>query len=157
MDNCRLTRGVWTIPYPSSIFRLLVERIRPIFLKEKTWIVSSVASSALQGRMVTVFGTAFLQMVHDLEEYARMNSDPAILNSVQEARSALEKLGEKMDNLEAGFDRIAERSCRSYVVRSLAVFSYERLQCSRHLDYLHPEGSVCSFLLLMALSVAHTI
>jgi autophagy-related protein 11 len=31
--------------------------------------------------------------------------------SVQEARVAVEKLIAKMDNLEAGFDRIAERSC----------------------------------------------
>lgn len=58
------------------------------------------------------FGSAFLQVVHDLEEYARESSDPAILNSVQEARFALEKLVQKMDNLEAGFDRIAERSRR---------------------------------------------
>ncbi|KAG9313565.1 hypothetical protein JVU11DRAFT_5892 [Chiua virens] len=56
---------------------------------------------------------AFLQVVQDSEEYARASSDPAILNSLQEARSALEKLVQKMDNLEAGFDRIAERSLLS--------------------------------------------
>ncbi|KAH0835892.1 hypothetical protein J3R83DRAFT_9785 [Lanmaoa asiatica] len=56
---------------------------------------------------------AFLQVVHDLEEYARASSDSAVLNSVQEARFALEKLVQKMDNLEAGFDRIAERSLLS--------------------------------------------
>lgn len=60
-------------------------------------------------------GTAFLQVVQDLEEYARTNSDPALLGSVQEARFALEKLVQKMDNLEAGFDRIAERSRKRYL------------------------------------------
>lgn len=66
----------------------------------------------VHGKGINRFGPAFLQVVHDLEEYAREISDPAILNSVQEARFALEKLVQKMDNLEAGFDRIAERSRR---------------------------------------------
>ncbi|KAF8137319.1 putative peripheral membrane protein [Boletus edulis] len=56
---------------------------------------------------------AFLSVVHDVEEYARSSSDPAILDSVQETRFALEKLVQKMDNLEPGFDRIAERSLLS--------------------------------------------
>ncbi|KAF9239828.1 putative peripheral membrane protein [Melanogaster broomeanus] len=56
---------------------------------------------------------AFLQVVHDLEDYARSSPDPAALGSVQEARFALEKLVQRMDNLEAGFDRIAERSLLS--------------------------------------------
>ncbi|KAF9225984.1 hypothetical protein BS17DRAFT_750485 [Gyrodon lividus] len=56
---------------------------------------------------------AFLQVVHDLEDYARSSTDPAVFGSVQEARLALERLVQKMDNLEAGFDRIAERSLLS--------------------------------------------
>lgn len=89
------------------------------------------------------FGTAFLQVVHDLEEYARSSSDPAILNSVQETRFSLEKLVQKMDNLEAGFDRIAERSRRSLVVPFLIVFSNECFQSFLPLDYQHLEGNVC--------------
>ncbi|KAG2363479.1 putative peripheral membrane protein [Suillus spraguei] len=45
-----------------------------------------------------------LQVLSDLESWAR---------SIQEARSAVDKLIAKMDNLEAGFDRIAERSLLS--------------------------------------------
>lgn len=85
------------------------------------------------------FWTAFLQVVHDLEGYARENSDPAVLSSVQEARFVLEKLVQKMDNLEAGFDRIAERSRTFPFVLLLVVFlmwifavlSASRLSASR--------------------------
>ncbi|KIK99177.1 hypothetical protein PAXRUDRAFT_569510 [Paxillus rubicundulus Ve08.2h10] len=56
---------------------------------------------------------AFLRIVHDLEDYARSSSDPAAFGCVQEARLALERLVQRMDNLEAGFDRIAERSLLS--------------------------------------------
>lgn len=52
-----------------------------------------------------------LQVLTDLETYARSSSNPAAMSSVQEARTAMEKLITKMDNLETGFDRIAERSC----------------------------------------------
>lgn len=52
-----------------------------------------------------------LQVLSDLESWARSGSDPVAMGSVQEARSAVDKLVAKMDNLEAGFDRIAERSC----------------------------------------------
>lgn len=42
------------------------------------------------------------------------------LSSVQEARAGLDKLISKMDTLESGFDKIAERSCKrdsiAYVV-----------------------------------------
>ncbi len=46
----------------------------------------------------------------DLEQFARKSPHPGALASVQEARAGLEKLIHKMDGLEAGFDRIAERS-----------------------------------------------
>lgn len=74
-----------------------------------------------------LFGTEFLQVVHDLEEYARSNSNTTMLNSVEEARSALEKLVQKMDNLEAGFDRIAERSRMLFVDPFLTFFSRDLL------------------------------
>lgn len=89
------------------------------------------------------FGTAFLQAVHDLEEYAQVTSNLEVLNSVQETRFALEKLVQKMDNLEAGFDRIAERSCWFPVVPLLMVFSCGHLQCFLHLGYQRLEGNVC--------------
>lgn len=54
-----------------------------------------------------------LQVLSDLESWARSGSDPVAIGSVQEARSAVDKLIAKMDNLEAGFDRIAERSLLS--------------------------------------------
>lgn len=54
-----------------------------------------------------------LQVLSDLESWARSGSDPVAMGSVQEARSAVDKLIVKMDNLEAGFDRIAERSLLS--------------------------------------------
>ncbi|OJA17862.1 hypothetical protein AZE42_05905, partial [Rhizopogon vesiculosus] len=56
---------------------------------------------------------ALLQVLSDLESYARSGSNPAAMASVLEARTAMEKLIAKMDNLEAGFDRIAERSLLS--------------------------------------------
>ena len=54
----------------------------------------------------------FFRMLDDLEHFARDSQDQAAEVSVQEARSKLEKLVGKMDGLESGFDRIAERSCK---------------------------------------------
>ncbi|EMD35555.1 hypothetical protein CERSUDRAFT_116294 [Gelatoporia subvermispora B] len=54
-----------------------------------------------------------LQVLDDLERFAKSSEDTATLSSVQEARAGLEKLIGKMDSLEAGFDRIAERSLLS--------------------------------------------
>ncbi|KAG6916954.1 hypothetical protein DXG01_004503 [Tephrocybe rancida] len=51
-----------------------------------------------------------LRVLDDLEQYAQTNSDAAALRAVRECRGALDKLIVKMDGLEAGFDRIAERS-----------------------------------------------
>ncbi|KAH7912199.1 putative peripheral membrane protein [Hygrophoropsis aurantiaca] len=54
-----------------------------------------------------------LRILDDLEAYARASTDPAALGSVQESRIALERQVQKMDTLESGFDRIAERSLLS--------------------------------------------
>lgn len=56
--------------------------------------------------------SGLLRVLDDLEQFSRSTNDPAALSAVQECRAALEKLVSKMDNLEAGFDRIAERSRR---------------------------------------------
>lgn len=53
------------------------------------------------------------KVLRELEDLARSNPNPSALISVQEARSSLEKHVQKMDNLESGFDRIAERSLLS--------------------------------------------
>lgn len=53
---------------------------------------------------------ALQRVLDDLEHFAHDRQDEAALNSVREARTGLERLIGKMDNLESGFDRIAERS-----------------------------------------------
>ncbi|KAI0716665.1 hypothetical protein C8Q76DRAFT_794930 [Earliella scabrosa] len=55
----------------------------------------------------------FLRVLDDLEHFAKESSDTVAEASVQEARLKLDKLIGKMDSLESGFDRIAERSLLS--------------------------------------------
>lgn len=100
--------------------------MRHIRSREETWTVSLIkfGERTRKKKDRNRFETAFLQVVHNLEEYARGSPDLAVLNSVQEARFALEKLVQKMDNLEAGFDRIAERSRASLVIHLPIIFSY---------------------------------
>ncbi|CAA7264383.1 unnamed protein product [Cyclocybe aegerita] len=54
-----------------------------------------------------------MQVIVDLEDYAQSSGDSVALNASRECHAALEKLMNKMDNLEAGFDKIAERSLLS--------------------------------------------
>lgn len=51
-----------------------------------------------------------LHVLDDLENYVSSTNDAVGLRAVQESRIAMEKLIVKMDNLESGFDKIAERS-----------------------------------------------
>ena len=51
-----------------------------------------------------------LHVLDDLEKYVGSTNDAIGLRAVQESRIAMEKLIGKMDNLESGFDKIAERS-----------------------------------------------
>ncbi|KAG1902186.1 putative peripheral membrane protein [Suillus fuscotomentosus] len=69
-----------------------------------------------------------LQVLGDLESWARSSSDPVAMGSIQEARSAVNKLITKMDNLEAGFDRIAERSCDTLGITTVLVTQKADLQ-----------------------------
>lgn len=55
-----------------------------------------------------------MHVLDDLEHFAHDSSNPTALTSVKEARMGLEKLIIKMDSLESGFDKIAERSCESF-------------------------------------------
>ena len=57
--------------------------------------------------------TDLLNVFDDLERFARESPDPSALTSVKDARDGLDKLVSKMDGLQAGFDRIAERSCKT--------------------------------------------
>lgn len=59
-----------------------------------------------------------MHILDDLEHFAEASQDPAALSSVREARSGLDKLIGKMDSLESGFDRIAERSCEALRIHS---------------------------------------
>ncbi|KAK0220473.1 putative peripheral membrane protein [Armillaria fumosa] len=54
-----------------------------------------------------------LRVLDDLEQASRNGNDPEALSAVRECRTGLEKLVLKMDSLESGFDRIAERSLLS--------------------------------------------
>ncbi|KAL0576105.1 oligomeric, coiled-coil, peripheral membrane protein [Marasmius crinis-equi] len=50
------------------------------------------------------------RVLDDLEQASRSHNDPSALSAVRECRLGLEKLVAKMDGLESGFDKIAERS-----------------------------------------------
>ena len=54
--------------------------------------------------------TGLIEVLGDLEHFAKSTGDTAAMGSVREARVSLEKLIGKMDGIESGFDRIAERS-----------------------------------------------
>ncbi|KAJ7275721.1 putative peripheral membrane protein [Mycena rebaudengoi] len=54
-----------------------------------------------------------LHVLDDLENASQTANDLVALGAVRECRAALEKLVVKMDSLESGFDRIAERSLLS--------------------------------------------
>ncbi|EGO03760.1 putative peripheral membrane protein [Serpula lacrymans var. lacrymans S7.3] len=56
---------------------------------------------------------ALLHVLEDLENYARSTNNPIIIGAVRESKLSLEKLIQRMDSLESGFDRIAERSLLS--------------------------------------------
>lgn len=51
-----------------------------------------------------------LGVLRDLETFAKSTNDAAAIRSVEEARASLERLIGKMDGIESGFDRIAEKS-----------------------------------------------
>ncbi|KAF9443803.1 putative peripheral membrane protein [Macrolepiota fuliginosa MF-IS2] len=56
---------------------------------------------------------ALMRVLDDLERYSQSSNDEAALRVVSECRVSLQKLIVKMDGLEIGFDRIAERSLLS--------------------------------------------
>jgi hypothetical protein len=76
-----------------------------------------------------------LRVLEDLERFAQsLRDNDVALNSIREIRTNLQRLVDRMDALESGFDRIAERSCMSsnttYARGDLA----NNTQCSRHHD-----------------------
>jgi autophagy-related protein 11 len=62
--------------------------------------------------VIIFIGVDLLHLLTDLEAYTqtRLHSSPIALDAVRSCRASLEKLIFKMDALEAGFDKIAERS-----------------------------------------------
>ena len=52
-----------------------------------------------------------MHTLEDLEHFAQDGHNSIAQASVREVKAALERLVVKMDGLEAGFDKIAERSC----------------------------------------------
>lgn len=81
------------------------------------------------------------RVLDDLEQTSRSQNDVLALTAVKESKAGLEKLVTKMDSLEPGFDRIAERSCEFVVFRwpsrsfltcpSISVLSSSRMAQSR--------------------------
>ena len=58
-----------------------------------------------------------LRILEDLERYAQSLKDNNVaLANVRETRTNLQRLADKMDALEAGFDRITERSRMSILL-----------------------------------------
>ena len=60
--------------------------------------------------LISLSLAGLLHVLDDLENYVSSTNDAIGLRAVQESRIAMEKLIIKMDNLESGFDKIAERS-----------------------------------------------
>jgi autophagy-related protein 11 len=61
--------------------------------------------------------TGLLQVLEDLERYAQsLKDNGVVLANVRETRATLQRLADRMDTLEAGFDRIAERSRTSLIL-----------------------------------------
>jgi len=56
-----------------------------------------------------------LHILDELESYVRTSDAPTAAKAITECRVSLEKLISKMDNLELGFDKIAERSRGFYI------------------------------------------
>lgn len=55
--------------------------------------------------------SGLLRILEDLEGYAQSLKDNGVaLANVRETRASLQRLVDKLDGLETGFDRIAERS-----------------------------------------------
>ena len=60
--------------------------------------------------------TGLLHVLEDLERYAQsLKDNGVVLANVRETRANLQRLADRMDALEAGFDRIAERSRTSLI------------------------------------------
>jgi autophagy-related protein 11 len=78
-----------------------------------------------------------LRFVDELGQSFQAQNDTIAFTAVKECRAALEKLVTKMDGIEAGFDKIAEKSCESVpctnvrVLNRVLVLSSSRLSASR--------------------------
>lgn len=109
--NCLLKQKVWTNQSLPSTSVRQVPLTCPTTWKGQIFTVRIPFIAPVYTLIAHCAGTDLLLVLDDLERFARESPIPAALTSVQEARNGLDKLIHKMDGLEAGFDRIAERSC----------------------------------------------
>ena len=117
-DNFPLKHAAWRTQCPLLIFLLRVPLTASMPLSVQISMVSKVPcfTACYHFHLTDALYLAFVHVLDDLERFAKESSDPATLTSVQEARQGLEKLISKLDTLEPGFDRIAERSCKFFRV-----------------------------------------
>ncbi|KAJ3516909.1 hypothetical protein NLJ89_g837 [Agrocybe chaxingu] len=83
-----------------------------------------------------------MQVIVDLEDYAQSSGDSVALSASRECHIALEKLMNKMDNLEAGFDKIAERSpteAEEKAIQELAEQLHAVQEAKLHQEQQHQE------------------
>jgi hypothetical protein len=109
MVNYPLKHVGWTILSPQSISRHLVAWTHHILWNGKTSMVTTASVYYLSFSDFKNY-PGLLRVLDDLAQYSQSSNDTAALTAVRECRISLEKLVIRMDGLEAGFDRIAERS-----------------------------------------------
>lgn len=106
--------------------------------------------------------SGLLHVLDDLEELSRTSNDGAALSAVRECKASLDKLVAKMDGLESGFDRIAERS-RQFISSSkfnrclililwLSVLSASRVSQSRRRCEYFPRSTLLPLILLSSMT-----
>lgn len=118
--NCRSKRGAWMTLYQLSIFLLPEVQTLPTPLNGPTLMVWGYFFSLID---YTNHIVGLLRVLDDLEQASRNGNDPEALSAVRECRTGLEKLVLKMDSLESGFDRIAERSRASVSLKKFLGFN----------------------------------
>lgn len=121
MVNFLLRRKAWMTLYHLWIFLQATRPTRRIHWNERTSKVTDLHRWHA-GFLMDVL-TDLRRVLDDLEHFAQESGSEPALASVQESRHALEKLVVRMDGLESGFDRIAERSRTSITDRLILIFT----------------------------------
>lgn len=114
-DSFLSTRREWTHMYHQLTFLQRGRLTLRTNLSVPTSTVSQLLYMNCTKHKLILECVDFIMVLDDLEHFSRETDDAAALASVETARAAIEKLVIKMDGLESGFDRIAERS-RTYLL-----------------------------------------